>query len=245
LSNAGDEKAITLGHPSYVWRFGQDRRLDLIRHYAPLDGKRILDVGCGLGAYVRKMRAFSDDVYGVDIDADKVAQADAELGNIRQAPAEKLPFPDNFFDVVLLHEVLEHVVDDCRAVHEAYRVTCVGGRLVIFVPNRLYPFETHGIYWRGVYHFGNVPLVNYLPDALRAHLCPHVRVYTNTGLQHLLDGLPHRTVVHTQIYPGYDNLAYDQPQMARLLRGVTYALERTPLRVFGLSHLMVVEKTTQ
>ena len=52
------DKAITLGHPSYVWRFGQDRRLDLIHHYAELTGKRILDVGCGLGAYVRKMGAF-------------------------------------------------------------------------------------------------------------------------------------------------------------------------------------------
>ena len=82
-----DEKAIELGHPSYVWRFGQDRRLELIYKYAPLDGKRILDVGCGLGMYVRKMRRFSDDVYGVDIDPDKVAKASKELPNIQVAPA--------------------------------------------------------------------------------------------------------------------------------------------------------------
>ena len=245
VSDTGEQKAITLGHPSYVWRFGQDRRLELIRHYGELKvGMRILDVGCGLGAYVKKLRAFSDEVYGVDIDPDKVAQAQKELPHIGQAPAEELPFPDAFFDAILLHEVLEHVRDDRQAVHEAFRVAKPGGRVIIFAPNRWYPFETHGFYdWRGRYHFGNIPLVNYLPLSLRNRLCPHVRTYTRRNLQSLLDGLSYRTVVHTQIYPGYDNIAHRRPHLARLFRGVTYALESTPLRVLGLSHLMVVERT--
>ena len=244
VSDTRDQKAITLGHPSYVWRFGQDRRLELIRHYGNLSaGMRVLDVGCGLGAYVRKLRAFSDEVYGVDIDLDKVALAQKELQHIYQAPAEELPFPDAYFDVILLHEVIEHVRDDGQAIREAYRVAKAGGRLIVFAPNRWYPFETHGIYdWSGRYHFGNIPLVNCLPLPLRNRLCPHVRTYTVRGLQGLLDGLPCHIVVHTQIYPGYDNIAYRHPRLARLFRGVTYALESTPLRVLGLSHLMVVEK---
>lgn len=244
MSDTRDEKAITLGHPSYVWRFGQDRRLELMRQYGDLKaGMRILDVGCGLGAYVRKLRTISDDVYGVDIDPDKVAQAQQELPNIHQAPAEELPFPEAYFDAILLHEVIEHVRDDRQALQEACRVAKAGGRLIIFAPNRWYPFETHGIYdWRGRYHFGNIPLVNYLPLSLRNRLCPHVRTYTVRTLQDLLQGLPCRTVVHTQIYPGYDNIAHRYPQLARLFRGATYAMENTPLRVLGLSHLVVVEK---
>lgn len=237
-----EDKAITLGHPSYVWRFGQDRRLDLINHYGELTGKRILDVGCGLGAYVRKMATFSDQVYGVDIDADKVAEASTQLPNIYQAPAEKLPFADAFFDVVLLHEVLEHVQDDRAALVEALRVSKLAGRVVIFVPNRLFPFETHGFYWRGKYHFGNIPLVNYLPDPLRNRLCPHVRTYMSGGLRHLFAGLPCRPIVFTQIYPGYDNVAHNHPRLAAALRALTYALESTPLRAFGLSHLLVLER---
>jgi len=239
-----DPKAITLGHPSYVWRFGQDRRLDLIRRYAHLDSVRILDVGCGLGTYVRKLQAFSDNVFGVDIDADKVAQAQEQLDNIYQAPAEELPFPDAYFDVILLHEVLEHVADDRQAVKEAYRVAKTGGRLVIFVPNRFFPFETHGAYWKGKYYFGNIPLVNYLPDCLRNRFCPHVRAYTSLSLRRLFDGLACRVVIHTQIYPGYDNIAYRHMKRAKLIRSVTYALESTPLRILGLSHLLVVEKTS-
>jgi SAM-dependent methyltransferase len=246
VSDTRDERAITLGHPSYVWRFGQDRRLELIRHYGDLKaGMRILDVGCGLGAYVRKLRTISEAVYGVDVDPDKVAQAQKELPHIYLAPAEELPFPDASFDVVLQHEVLEHVRDDRQAVHEACRVVRVGGRVIIFAPNRWYPFETHGIYdWRGRYHFGNIPLVNYLPLSLRGRFCPHVRTYTVRTLRNLLSGLPCRIVVHTQVYPGYDKIAHRRPRLARLLRRVTYALESTPMRVFGLSHLLVVERTS-
>ena len=237
-----DDKAIALGHPSYVWRFGQHRRLALIHRYAPLEGRRILDVGCGLGTYVKKMRDFSQEVYGVDVDPEKVAEASRTLPNIRLAPAEKLPFPDGFFDVVLLHEVIEHVEDDRQAVREARRVIREGGRIVIFAPNRLYPLETHGIFWRGKYRFGNVPLVNYLPDSLRQRLCPHVRAYTSGDIRRLFEGLVVKVIVHTQIYPGYDKIAARRPGIGGFLRRVTYALESTPLRAFGLSHFVVVGK---
>ena len=236
------EKARTLGHPSYVWRFGQDRRLDLINQYAPLAGRRILDVGCGLGMYVRKMRHFSPDVHGVDIDPERVAKASQDLPNIQVAPAEKLPFPDDYFDVILSHEVIEHVGDDGQAIREAYRCLNPGGRLVIFAPNRLYFFETHGIYLGKRYIFGNIPFVNWLPNPLRRRLAPHVRAYTISGIRHLLAGLPGRIIIHSQIYPGYDNVCARRPRLGRLLRTITYTLERTPLRGLGLSHFLVFEK---
>lgn len=238
------DKAIELGHPSYVWGFGQERRLTLMRRYVPLEGRAILDVGCGLGTYVQAFRRFSHDVHGVDIDAEKVVEGSRQLPNLCVAPAEALPYASGTFDVVLSHEVIEHVKDDRQAVAEAVRVLRpAGGRLVIWAPNRLYPFETHGAYWRGRYHFGNIPLVNYLPGRWRGRFCPHVRAYTRRALRDLLAGLPVEIVVHTQIYPGYDKVVRRQPALGRLLRGGTYFLERTPLRAFGLSHLLVVEKS--
>ena len=237
-----EDKAIRLGHPSYVWRFGQERRLNLIRKYVPLEGKRILDIGCGLGVYVRRLREFSDAVYGVDVDEEKIVEGSKTLPNLRAAPAEWLPFPDDSFDVVLLNEVLEHVQDDRRAVLEAYRVLAPAGRMVIFVPNRLYPFETHGCYVGKRYIFGNIPLVNYLPNPIRDHLCPHVRAYTYRGLLRLFDGLSGHCVESTTIYAGYDHISARRPALGRTLRIVTYALERTPLRHLGLSHFTVFEK---
>jgi SAM-dependent methyltransferase len=192
--------------------------------------------------YVRAFRKFSDEVYGIDVDPDKIAEASQELPNLQVAPAECLPFENGWFDVVLSHEVWEHVEDDRAAAREAVRVLRPGGRLVVFVPNRLWFFETHGVYWRGRYHFGNIPFVNWLPDSLRNKLAPHVRAYTVGQLRLLFDELPVRIVVHTQVYPGYDNIAKRRPALGHILRALTYAAERTPLRVLGLSHLLVVEK---
>lgn len=239
----GENKAILLGHPSYVWRAGQERRLDFIRRNVPLAGRRVLDAGCGVGMYVAAFRRFSDSAFGVDLDPEKVAQAAGEGRCVQVASVEALPFADASFDAVLSHEVIEHVGNDRAAVAEAVRVLKPGGRLAIFAPNRLYFFETHGFFWRGKYHFGNIPLVNWLPAPLRDRLCPHVRVYTARDLRRLLAGLPVRVVTHVQIYPGFDNVVARYTRLGRWLRRVLYALERTPLRVFGLSHFLVVERT--
>src|SRR3954470_4304498 len=126
---AADVKAIRLGHPSYVWRSGQDRRLTQIRQYVTLENRRILDIGCGLGMYVDKFRRFSDEVYGVDVDPEKVAQASEWLPNIQMAPGEHLPFGDGEFDVILLNEVIEHVDDDRLTIREAFRCLKPGGHV--------------------------------------------------------------------------------------------------------------------
>jgi SAM-dependent methyltransferase len=192
--------------------------------------------------YLQAMQAQSGPAFGVDIDVRRAAQARGSLPNIVTAPAEQLPFAQGSFDVVLLHEVIEHVDDDRRAIREAYRVLVPGGRMIIFAPNRLYPMETHGVFWRGRYHFGNIPVVNWLPDPLRDRLAPHVRAYTGRRLLRLLNGLRAKIVVHAQIYPGYDKIVARWAALGQALRWVTYILESTPLKSFGLSHFLVAEK---
>ena len=239
---AAEPKWITLGHPSYVWRFGQDRRLALVDSYVPLKDKAILDVGCGLGTYVRKFRGFSDDVHGVDVDPERVAEASASLPNIQVSFGESLPFPDDRFDVVFLNEVIEHVDDDRQTLAESVRVLRPGGHVVVYAPNRWFPFETHGVYFGDRFVFGNIPLVGYLPDLLRNRLAPHVRAYTHRGIERLLDGLPIEVVVHRYVYPGFDNFAARNRLVGGTLRRVFYFLEGTRLERFGLSHFMVVRK---
>jgi SAM-dependent methyltransferase len=207
-----------------------------------LGGKRVLDVGCGVGMYTAAFLRQSPHVFGIEVEHERAVEARERATGVSQAVGEYLPFPDDTFDVAFSHEVLEHVDDDRACVTEMVRVVRPGGRVVIFVPNRLYPFETHGIFWRGRYRFGNIPLVNWLPAPLRDRLVPHVRAYTRHSLRRLFDGLPVRVVHYTAIFPGYDNIVARRPALGRILRAITYALERTPLRAFGLSHLLVVEK---
>ncbi len=236
------DKRATLGHPSQIWTRGLERRLDMICRQVNLDDRRILDIGCGVGAFVRRLREFSPRVYGVDVDAEWVARGGEELPGLALAVGESLPFADGTFDVVLLHEVLEHVTDDQATLQEAARVLAPGGRVVIFCPNRLYPFETHGIFLGKRYLFGNVPLVNYLPDALRSRLVPHARAYTRGRLSGLYRRAGLRPLLHTYVYPGFDNVAARRKLVGRALRVLLYPLETTPLRIFGLSHFVVLAK---
>jgi SAM-dependent methyltransferase len=237
------ERAALRGEPSYVWRAGQDRRLQMILAAAGERVRgRVLDDGCGLGLYLDRLAPQAQSACGVEFEAERANQAGRRGLRVARAAAEHLPFPGNSFDVILSHEVLEHVTDDRRALEEIARVLRPAGRAVIFVPNRGYPFETHGIYWRGRYHFGNVPFVNYLPRGMRDRLAPHVRVYARRDLERLVAGLPLKLVKQRVIFGAYDNVIARWPRVGSWLRAVLQALERTPLRIFGLSHLWVLEK---
>ena len=245
----GDRAALR-GNPSFVWRAGQARRLNMIRQWSGRPAHslgRVLVDGCGVGMYVQALTPYAEAVYGIDIEGDhlKLAIDENPDAGLQLAMGEALPYPDGCFDLVLSHEVLEHVTDDRLAAAEIARVLKPGGRAVLFAPNRLYPFETHGHYWRGVYHFGNTPLINYLPDGLRNRLAPHVRAYTRRSLLDLFIGQPVRVVTFTQIYPGYDNIVAHKPALGAWLKRITYALEQTPLNAFGISHFLVVEKTAR
>jgi SAM-dependent methyltransferase len=200
----------------------------------------VLDIGCGIGTYVRKLGELAERAYGIDIEAERVVQGDT--CSLAVAVSEQLPFESGVFDIVLLNEVIEHVRDDRRTLLEACRVLRAGGHVVIYAPNRLYPFETHGVYLGSRYRFGNIPLVNYLPDPLRNKLVPHARAYTSWGMRRLIAGLPATLVVHTQVYPGFDNIAARRGWLGRTFRNVFYRLERTPLRMFGLSHFVILRK---
>lgn len=245
ISDLHGTRAALRGNPSFVWRAGQERRLKMILDWAPRPTlRRVLVDGCGVGMYVKALQPHTAEIYGIDIEGEHLERAVETVPGayLQLARGEELPYADNFFDLILSHEVLEHVTDDRRAAAEMVRTLRPGGRAVIFVPNRLYPFETHGHYWEGEYHFGNTPLINYLPDPLRDRLAPHVRAYTRWGLLDLFVGQPVRVLRHTQIFPGYDNIVHRRPQMGRWLRRITYALEQSPLAVLGLSHFLVVEK---
>ncbi len=234
------DKRATLGHPSQIWTRGLERRLELVRRYVDLESRHILDIGCGVGAFARRLREFSPHLYGIDVDEERVVEAGAQVPNLGLALGEYLPFKDKTFDVVLLHEVLEHVTDDRQTLREARRVLAPGGRVVIFCPNRLYPFETHGIFIGKKYVFGNMPFVNYLPDPLRDKLVPHARAYTRGQLRRVCAQAGLRPEVHTYVFPGFDHVMNQRRVVGRALRHVLYPLEHSPARIFGLSHFVLL-----
>ena len=245
------DKAALRGEPSYVWRAGQQRRLEMIVRAA---GERIkgcvLENGCGVGMYVEHLSPFGSEVIGLEYDFERADEAHHNSKHIINAAGEALPLPSSTFDLILSHEVLEHVQDDRAAIREMIRALRSpnptsgkpGGRVILFCPNRGYPFETHGIYWKGKYYFGNKLFVNYLPRVLRNKLAPHVRVYSTKDLKNLFAGLPVKFIERTIIFGAYDNLIARFGSFGKVLRDILQFLENTPLKIFGLSHYWVVEK---
>jgi SAM-dependent methyltransferase len=243
MSKRNFDKAALRGEPSYVWRAGQQRRLEMIVRAA---GDRIqghiLENGCGVGMYVEHISPFGGEVIGLEYDFERAMEAHTNSPYILNAAGEYIPLPSGTLDLILSHEVIEHVQDDRLAVCEMVRTLRPGGRIALFCPNRGYPFETHGIYWQGNYHFGNKLFINYLPRRVRDRLAPHVRVYSTKDVQKLFAGLPVKFIERTIIFGAYDNIIARFGPLGKFLRSVLQFLERTPLKVFGLSHFWVIEK---
>lgn len=237
------DKAALRGEPSYLWRAGQERRLKMM---VDASGGRfsgqVMENGCGVGMYMHHLIPLGGMITGLDYDYERVVESNRLGLSVVNAAGEDLPYPSGFFDIVMSNEVIEHVQDDRKAITEIIRVLKPGGRLMLFCPNIGYPFETHGIYWRKRYRFGNIPLVNYLPRNLRNRLAPHVRVYSARDLEKLFDDQPVEFIQRSVIFGGYDNIISRLGWAGKIFRQAMQALENTPLRWFGLSHFWVVEK---
>lgn len=240
--NTTDFERIKRGSPSSYWSYGLERRLNLTKQFVNFKEKKVLDVGCGVGMFLKKFRELGADVYGVDIDKEKIEIAKKQFTNVQISGGENIPFVNNNSDVVWLHEVLEHVNDDQKTIEECMRVLKGGGKLVIFCPNRLWPFETHGIYFRGKYKFGNIPLVTWMPNFIYKKLTPHVRNYSNGGLKKLFEKIDCKIVHHSHVFPGFDGLVAKLGTVGKLFRKIFEILERTPFHNFGISHFLIVEK---
>jgi len=99
---------------------------------------RVLDVGCGGGNIARGIKKYRPDleVYGIDISQKAINVAKSRSGKVTfsVAPSEKIPFPDNYFDMVTMYDVLEHVDDPLLVLKEVRRVLKDSGVFHIFLP---------------------------------------------------------------------------------------------------------------
>jgi SAM-dependent methyltransferase len=107
--------------------------------FAGTRGKRVLEIGVGLGADHQRFAESGADLYGIDlteraVDHTRRRLADFQLvSKLGVGDAERLGFPDNFFDVVFSWGVLHHTPDTQRAVAEVHRVLKPGGTAKVMI----------------------------------------------------------------------------------------------------------------
>ncbi len=106
-----------------------------------IDAKKLLDIGCGTGFVINLAKDLFDEIHGVDITQAMLDKVDVSTGNItlHNTVAEKLPFEDNYFDVVTAYSFLHHLEDYRPVLSEVKRVLKPGGIFYVDLePNKLF-----------------------------------------------------------------------------------------------------------
>jgi SAM-dependent methyltransferase len=144
---------ITVQHYLDIYLEEAQALLALVRPYLR-PGVRLLEVGGGLGFFHVMARAEGIDVVSTEpagqgfagFRAFGLACVTALTGRPERfvdAAAERLPWPEGEFQLVVSSNVLEHVADPEQAIREMWRVTQPGGVLLNQCPNYLVPYEPH------------------------------------------------------------------------------------------------------
>jgi len=112
------------------------RRDFLLAHVAR--GERVLDVGCGEGAFAAELAGAGADVLAVDVvqePLERAARAHPGLATALIDPDGRWDLQDAAYDVVWAGEVIEHVADTAAWLSEVRRVLRSGGRLLLTTPD--------------------------------------------------------------------------------------------------------------
>jgi SAM-dependent methyltransferase len=115
-----------------------DQLYDMMLKYID-SNVRVLDVGCAMGGFLDYLHAKGiKSLSGIDTIPKYINYAKRKNNyTIKLGSAESIPFEDNSFDLLVMDQVLEHLIEPRRAFQEAKRVLVEGGLFCIGVPDAL------------------------------------------------------------------------------------------------------------
>ena len=118
---------------NYIRSFGN--LMDWPEALKDLPKGKVLDVGCGNGWLLKKLKEEGWETYGVDVDSLAIKQA-KKLGLIVFAgELHEAELPKDYFDVIIMKHSLEHVHNVLQVLKETHRILKPDGTLIIEVPN--------------------------------------------------------------------------------------------------------------
>lgn len=132
----------------------------------------ILDIGCGIGAFLGKMKESGWETFGLEPDADARALAESLHGVVPQPPEALFSLPQNTFDAVSMWHVLEHVHRLDEYLSQIYKILKTEGVFFVAVPNFRSPdAENYQGFWAGY----DVPrhLHHFCPESMHTLMQKH------------------------------------------------------------------------
>ena len=158
----------------YYAKYPNDSRKALLEHLdTPIEGKRILDVGCGTGDDVQHMIDLGADAYGIDESGsmiDLVAERYPTLKNVRIGNARDTGFSDNFFDMITSKYALHYTNDLQKVFLEMKRILRPGGMMLCV---EVHPLYTLFMKEKRIYQSGDITQVPLFQGALTVEAPSH------------------------------------------------------------------------
>lgn len=186
------------------------RAVLIITRLNPQPGEKILDAGCGDGFYLHLLSNLKTPLVLTGVDHDPLALESARQNlkrkkiNLVQADLMgRLPFPDQYFDKIVLSEVLEHIPREKEVLLELSRILKTGGLLVLSVPNANYPFLWDPVNWILEHVFDLHIRSGFWAGIWNQHL----RLYSAQRLSRLLSLVKFK--VHSIDYPTFWSLPFN------------------------------------
>ena len=222
-----------------------DKRL--VRNLLDLDGKRIMDFGCGMGGMTLWYASNWDcEVHGVDIDGHHIEVANQikqkhNVTNVHFAKRNVIEDPlDGKFEYVFLNDVVEHIPLDIlqNIFLQLEKVLAPGGRIFVSYPPWKSPYASH------LNHVIKIPWCQFLPKStldglITKHNHPIVGEL-ESDLREAYDGLNHMTHDKISKIVSQTNLKTVYRKSHCILNRMP-ALENVPFRVFPLNYLITKE----
>lgn len=147
-----DSSALArFGAVAYRLAGGNWQETDAAYRFVPPAPARVLDYGCGSGAYLKSLKQLGYDVTGVDFDAHSIALSRAS--GLRAFALDELPREEwhGRFDAITLGHVIEHVHDPASLLADLRGWLAEGGMVFIEAPNaQATGLDLFGKYWRGL-----------------------------------------------------------------------------------------------
>ncbi|MCL5411593.1 MAG: class I SAM-dependent methyltransferase [Patescibacteria group bacterium] len=163
--------------------------------------KKILDVGCGTGAILRELKrlGIAKEIVGVEIHKESAKAAEKFLDKVFVGNVEELTLPyKNYFDYIILADVIEHTSDPWETVNRAVGYLKKDGYLILSIPNIRNWRIFREVFLKGSFEYKEAGVMD------RGHL----RFFTKKSIEKLLSCLDFR-VVDLRINVAFDNRKQD------------------------------------
>lgn len=212
------------------YRFDKLHYLPRLVDFSAFRDRRLLEVGCGIGTDLARFARGGAKVTGIDLSqtAIDLARKNFTLNNLRAEElrvgnGEALPYPNEVFDVVYGHGVIQYTADPAQLIRECHRVLKPGGTGIFMVYNRVSWLNALSKVMKVALEHEDAPVLKKFSIAeFRQLLTPFAQV----------DIVPERFPVKSRLHKGWKGVAFNT-----MFVGTFNALPKSLVRPLGW-HLM-------